>query len=258
MESTQLLTDSIHIFAAGLSPDRTWVLAGHPARKRIGIIGSSGRFVPDAKVAEGPWVSISGHVGGWSAVGAQEIAKREWDEVQTSRLPVKLLVGATTANYVAGFTAPDSDLVLIDLSRGKVVGETAVPFGTIQALSEGHFVVAQFEPPYSVTVVDTLGHGTSVTPEIPSEHLDSAGHWRTASVLPLDCGGLLQIIADLRSDRRISILYRAVGTTIAFVRARPQLFPGSFVASEASERSLLAALDQGGERALSHYTWSWE
>jgi hypothetical protein len=78
----------------------------------------------------------------------------------------------------------------------------------------------------------------------------------TQALVPLDCGRLLHVVADLRSDRRELSVYQA-GPEPRLVRARTIERPIGFVHARAG-RSMVAVTEVEGRREVVLLGWSWQ
>src|SRR5690606_12124433 len=96
--------------------------------------------------------------------------------------------------------------------------------GIIARLAPGIHAVADIEQPYTVRLFDrTLAPMAQITPAgwwpIVREP-DAATRIVTMAMLPVSCGGLLQVLTDLRSSRRWLVLYRVDAEEFQQLRVR--------------------------------------
>lgn len=125
------------------------------------------------------------------------------------------------------------------------------------ASSDSLLVLTVVRPPHTTRVYDTVGTQLlSFAPAFGPATAITAGQpaadWASLSTLPLDCG-YLQVLADLRSDRRRLLVYDAAGRLL---RETEMDVPIGFVSSSPSGRRLVATRHLGTSEIV-QYRWRW-
>jgi hypothetical protein len=125
----------------------------------------------------------------------------------------------------------------------------------LQAAGDGA-VAALVNYPFSVLSVDARGRTTArATP--PGVGAADRGGSATAALLPLDCGRMLQIVSDLRSERRRFVLYQAGSDGLVPLRSRTVDAAIGFTGSLPQQRLLVGLHDVPGAREIVLFGWSW-
>ena len=158
------------------------------------------------------------------------------------------LVSDSAAGLLAGRWRGDR---IIPMRRVALPGPVS-----IRGTADGRLAAALVRPPHSLLVYDsTLALIHRVTPPAPA---DTADAWFTLSVIDLGCGALLQVLTDLRSDRRRLLLYRMADERLEFLRMREFDQPIGFVHDVPGQPLLLGLLDGAPTRKAVLFRWSWK
>ena len=129
----------------------------------------------------------------------------------------------------------------------------------LQVLGPGLVASAMMPSPHQVTIFDaSLRETARATPP-------ARVGWRRAArdavvtqgLLVLDCGRVLQVTADLRSEQRYFHLYDT-GAGLRIVRSRALRQPVGFAAAFPGERLMLGIVDRADGREAVLFRWSWE
>jgi hypothetical protein len=127
----------------------------------------------------------------------------------------------------------------------------------LEAAGGGRVAAALTRTPHRVVLLDSALAATGFTqPPAPRRARRGEDARFTQALITLDCGRLLHVISDLRSDRRELNIYQ---TTPAprLVRARTLQQPLGFVHA-ADGHSLVAVTEAGGRRDVVLFNWSWQ
>ncbi|HEU4881186.1 MAG TPA: hypothetical protein VFT45_03040 [Longimicrobium sp.] len=120
---------------------------------------------------------------------------------------------------------------------------------------DGRVAAAGTRAPHRVAFLDsTLAVTGSAQP--PARRRRGADARFTQALVPLDCGRLLHVVADLRSDRRELTVYQAAPRP-RLLRARTIERPIGFVHTRAG-RSMVAVTEGEGRREVVLLGWSWQ
>jgi hypothetical protein len=166
-------------------------------------------------------------------------------------------------------TAKDTIAELISLplyqqqetTRGAAARVHLAGSARVVSIDPGLAMVSLINPPHSIFLFDAAGSAlTSATlpvqlaaePTAPGRHSIV-----TIAAVPLDCGRVLQILSDLRSDRRWLALYHVNPRTIEFIRIRSINMPIGIVQSLPEERLLVGVENQFGRSEIVLFSWSW-
>lgn len=125
----------------------------------------------------------------------------------------------------------------------------------LQANGNGAFA-ALVNYPFSVLALDAAGRTTARATPPGMGEADRSGS-ATAALLPLDCGRMLQIVSDLRSERRRFVLYQAGSHGLVPLRSRMVDAAIGFTGSLPQQRLLVGLHDVPGAREIVLFGWSW-
>lgn len=206
--------------------------------------------VVDAGRAEIFRISVSGHVLGQRRISA----------------PNSIEVAARSALgwYVGGFDHDSAFRLYLETSQNSrhvvlPVSDSEVRSASVVLSAYGKSVlVTSLHPPFRTFRISSHApHVTTFTPlsalgRVPSDVLLPASAWISLPIVPLD-KGFIQSLADLRSDRRIFILYDQYGN---FVRRSELDVPLAFYCSLPA-RQLLIAARHSRTMDLVEYRWEW-
>lgn len=127
----------------------------------------------------------------------------------------------------------------------------------VEIVGPNLIAAASTRAPFDIVLLDsalhTIGAAMPTSPSGASRREQSAF---TQALIALDCGRLLHVVSDLRSDRRDLIIYQTM-PEVRQVRTRTIRRPLGFVHSW-GERSLVAVSEGGGRREVVRFEWSWE
>lgn len=129
----------------------------------------------------------------------------------------------------------------------------------LEPLGQGRVAAAAVAAPHTLWIFDSaLAVNGSVTPGgsrlVVRGNSDAA---LTQALTLLDCGRLLQVVADMRSDRRRFHLYSISGKA-TLVRSRAAELRMGIAHSIPQERRLVAVYDGPGWWEASWLEWTWE
>lgn len=129
----------------------------------------------------------------------------------------------------------------------------------LESLSQGRVAAAAVAAPHTLSVFDSAldVHGSATpgsTRRLLRGNSDAA---LTQALTLLDCGWLLHVVADMRSDRRQFHLYSVSGK-VALVRSRAIELRMGIAHSLPQERRLVAVSDGPGWWEASWLDWTWE
>ena len=115
-------------------------------------------------------------------------------------------------------------------------------------------------PPYGIELMDTAGRVLSRgRPDLdgvpPAANGVGAPLFRTLAVMPLDCGQILQMLTDLRSDTRLVVVFDHDAGEFRPIRTMRIEKPIGFVASDTGLKQILAASDEGSLRRVALLQW---
>jgi hypothetical protein len=135
-----------------------------------------------------------------------------------------------------------------------------VPLGApahLESIGGGRVAAASVRYPHQVTVIDSFLHSSDVgsgrsRPRNPGADESTF----TQGLIALDCGRLLQVVSDMRSNRRMLHVYQT-GSVHRLIRSRTIAQPLGFVHAAAGNR-LVAVREAGGRREVVLFAWSWQ
>lgn len=155
------------------------------------------------------------------------------------------------------------------LHRRSIDGDTGLPFDSIRAfdvpiwvrtLTNSSVAVGTVEPPFATWMLASGGStvGRFETPALEEQESVAGARWASLGVWPLDCGTVVQVVADLVSrQRRLVVRRLESGGRIVTVQDWIVGQPLGIVASRPKERKLIALMDRGDAWELQHIEWSW-
>lgn len=127
----------------------------------------------------------------------------------------------------------------------------------LEAAPDGRAAAALTRAPHRVVFLDAALTTTGSAQPPPARARGGQEDARfTQALIGLDCGRLLHVISDLRSDRREMNVYQAT-PRLRLVRARTIEQPLGFVHA-LDGQSLVAVRESGGRREVVLFGWSWQ
>lgn len=125
----------------------------------------------------------------------------------------------------------------------------------LEALGRGRVAAAAVSAPHAVTVFDsTLVRRGAMEPGTAAPRAADATY--TQALVRLDCDRLLQVLADLRSDRRTFHLYSTRGG-VSLVKSRTLRQARGLAHSLPAQNMLVGVADGPGWWKADWLTWSW-
>jgi hypothetical protein len=147
-------------------------------------------------------------------------------------------------------------------AAGRVTGRVRLPGPAhLQSPARGLVVASLVNPPHSLFFFDAAGREVhrAAPPALRAPGADTTRNSVfTLATLPLDCGAVLQVLADLRSQRRWFALYRLGPGGARLARLREVDQPLGFVQSLPGRKLLVGSRDQGGRREIVLFRWYWK
>ena len=182
--------------------------------------------------------------------------------IRGARAPIIAVADHGGRLWIATGATGSADLWSVEPGGASATLRGTAPGATrLQALGGGMVVSSLVNAPYTVTVLDsTLREVVHLDPPgLRAPATGAAGRPGVFSmgVLPLDCGRLLHVFTDMRSNRRWFVVYAIRSTGIEVVRTRAIDDPIGIVQSIPAEHRLVAFRDGGNEREIVLYEWSW-
>lgn len=124
----------------------------------------------------------------------------------------------------------------------------------IEALGDGRVAAALFEFPHSLVILDSrLEVVARIT---PSPEARSTIPLFGQSLIRLDCGRMLNLLAELTSHRRVALLY-STGAEPELIRAREIVSPIGFAHAMHPHRRLVGMRALPGRWEVITLDWSW-
>jgi hypothetical protein len=126
----------------------------------------------------------------------------------------------------------------------------------VESASRGRVAVAAISPPHSVWVFDSvLARRGSTSPPAGYEP-NAAEALYTQALVRLDCDRVLQLLADLRSDRRTFHLYSTAGE-LSLIRSRTVDQPLGLVHAIPGQKLVVGVSEGRGWWEADWLRWSW-
>jgi hypothetical protein len=126
----------------------------------------------------------------------------------------------------------------------------------VESAGRGRVAVAAISPPHSLAIFDsTLARLGSTSPP-PASGSNAAEALYTQALVRLDCDRVLQLLADLRSDRRTFHLYSTAGEP-SLIRSRPVEQPLGLVHAIPGHNLVVGVLEGRGWWEANWLKWSW-
>ncbi len=158
----------------------------------------------------------------------------------------------------------ETTLRLLSLTDGRAEHRRSVPLpGPAHVTPAANLVLATLvNPPFSVIAFDdALRELHRINPPIGDsigEDLRGRNSVFSLGLLSLDCGYVLQMLTDLRSDDRWLVLYSVGSDGLNYVRQSLVDLPIGFVHSVPSSRTLIGMIDSGSGREIVRFQWHWQ
>jgi hypothetical protein len=125
----------------------------------------------------------------------------------------------------------------------------------LESVGAGRVAAAAISPPHAVTVFDsTLARRGTVEPRAFAAR--AADGVYTQALVRLDCGRFLQVVADLRSDRRTFHLYSTT-RGVSLVKSRTLRQPLGVAHSLPAHNTIVGVTDGPGWWKAEWLQWSW-
>ncbi|HKS05998.1 MAG TPA: hypothetical protein VJR92_06760 [Gemmatimonadaceae bacterium] len=237
----------------------TWnqsFLSGGPSDSGISVVGAGrGRLlaIRDTTILAltPPGVRFE-RIGSFSPragrpAGIAETAGQIWLVQWTDRVATLRALHVTAEGL-----AVQRDTVALQAWRGGAV--------SLHATAPNTLIAAAIRAPFALQVLDSVGHiaaraapfevrGDSTVAEVSSATVVSL------SAMPLDCGRILQVLADLRGDARHFIVFG--DSPLRVVRRRRVETPIGIVQTFPAQRLAIGYADVPSQSGVVIYRWRW-
>ncbi len=126
----------------------------------------------------------------------------------------------------------------------------------LEPAGSGQAAAALTRAPHRVVLLDSALQAAPTARSPPGRRRGEDETWFTQALVALDCGRLLHVVADLRSDRRELNVYQT-HPEVRLIRTRTIEQPLGFVHVTA-DGSLVAVTEAEGRREVVLFGWSWQ
>lgn len=126
----------------------------------------------------------------------------------------------------------------------------------LEPAGSGQVAAALTRAPHRVVLLDSALQAASRAVPRRGRRRGEDAAWFTQALVALDCGRLLHVVADLRSDRRELNVYQT-HPEVRLIRTRTIEQPLGFVHATA-DGSLVAVTEAEGRREVVLFGWSWQ
>lgn len=181
---------------------------------------------------------------------------------RTTKATITEVVAATDATGLWAIESTDSvnhRLNFLSLSNGGDRGVDRDRAAVLSPLAAGFVAATLIEAPFTTTFYDTAFsvHGVVRPDRLPDSAARSADHvYKTTAFESLGCGTFLQVIADLRSDERLLVLFGLRGGVLRQLRVATITQPISFFAADKGNKRLWGMRHLANKkREVLTYSW---